>query len=104
MLLTSLYDSGARPQLKRFASALMPKHLPIVVGTVSEEIADIAERPAKRWFDPYRSLAAQEHRRDLNGNAALLTRMGAYTVAARPSELDQRVLGLYDRLRSRHRV
>lgn len=104
VLLTSLYDRGASAQLKRFAGALMPKHLPIVVGTLSEEVSALAETPAQGWFDPYRSLAAQEYRRDLQGNAAMLTRMGAYTVASRPSELDQRVLGLYDRLRSQHRV
>ena len=104
VLLTSLYDRGAREQLTRFAQALMPQHLPIVVGTLSEEVATLAEQPAHGWFDPYRSLAAQEFRRDLAGNAAMLTRMGAYTVASRPSELDRRVLGLYDVLRSRHRV
>jgi uncharacterized protein (DUF58 family) len=104
ILLTSLYDRGANPQLARFVRALSPTHLPIVVGTMSEEVASLAEQPAKSWFDPYKSLAAQEYRRDLRSNAALLMRMGAYTVTSRPSALDSRVMGLYDRLKARHLV
>ncbi|MDJ0938709.1 MAG: DUF58 domain-containing protein [Woeseiaceae bacterium] len=104
ILLTSLYDRGANPALKRFVSALSPKHLPIVVGTMSEEVSALADRDADDWFDPYRSLAAQEYRRDLQANAAVLTRMGAYTVTSRPSVLDSRVMGLYDRLKARHLI
>ena len=104
ILLTSLYDRGANPALKRFVAALSPKHLPIVVGTMSEEVSALADRPADHWFDPYKSLAAQEYRRDLEANAAVLTRMGAYTVTSRPSVLDSRVMGLYDRLKARHLI
>ena len=71
---------------------------------MSEEVSALADRDADDWFDPYRSLAAQEYRRDLQANAAVLTRMGAYTVTSRPSVLDSRVMGLYDRLKARHLI
>ncbi len=104
VLLTSLYDRGANDQLARFVRALSPKHLPIVVGITSEEVRTLAEQRADDWFDPYLGLAAQEHRRDLAANAALLTRLGAYAVTTRPRALDAQVMGLYDRLRSRRLI
>lgn len=104
ILLTSLYDRGANDQLARFVRALSPKHLPIVVGITSEEVRGFAESAAGDWFDPFMSLAAQEYRRDLAANAALLTRLGAYAVTTRPRALDARVMGLYNRLRSRRLV
>lgn len=104
ILLTDLYDQGEHSQLARCVHMLLPKHLPIVVGIQSDEVATLAEGTASSWFDPYKSLAAREYRRSVESNLARLRRMGAYAIAARPRELDDRVFSLYDNLRSKRLI
>lgn len=104
VLLTSLDQRGARGQLARFVATLLPKHLPLIVGPLSDEVAALAERPARDWLHPYQSLAAQSYRQDLESGSAGLAAMGAIALTARPAELETRVLGQYDRLRARHRI
>lgn len=104
ILLTDLYDRDAHSQLARCTQMLLPKHLPIVVGIQSDEIAALAEGTASSWFDPYKALAAREYDRSVELNLARLRRMGAYAIAARPRELDDRVFALYDRLRSKRLI
>lgn len=100
VLLTDLYDRDAHSQLARCVRMLLPKHLPIVVGISSIEVAQLADGIATSWFDPYKSLAAHEYQRTIDSNVARLKRMGAYAVTARPKELDGRVFALYDSLRA----
>lgn len=104
VLLTDLHDRGANSQLARCVRMLLPKHLPIVVGIVSEDVATLADGTASDWFDPYRSLAAREYQQDVESNIARLRRMGAYTVSARPRDVDGRVFSLYENLRARHLI
>ncbi|HNP35227.1 MAG TPA: DUF58 domain-containing protein [Woeseiaceae bacterium] len=104
ILLTDLYDRDAHSQLARCTQLLLPKHLPVIVGIQSDEVAALAERTASSWFDPYKSLAAREYNMSVNLNVARLRRMGAYTVIARPRELDDRVISLYEKLRSKRLI
>lgn len=104
ILLTDLYDRDAHSQLAQCTRMLLPKHLPVVVGIQSDEIADLADGSANSWFDPYKSLAAREYDRSVEFNLARLRRMGAYAIAARPRELDDCVFALYDRLRSKRLI
>jgi uncharacterized protein (DUF58 family) len=104
VLLTSLDQRSAHGQLARFVAMLLPKHLPLIVGVLSDEVTALAERPALDWLDPYQSLAAQAYRQDLEGGAAGLSSMGAIALTARPAELESRVFAQYDRLRARHRI
>jgi uncharacterized protein (DUF58 family) len=104
VLLTDLYDRDAHSQLARCAQMLLPKHLPIIVGIQSEEVAALVDGAASSWFDPLKSLAAREYNRSVEFNVARLRRMGAYAVTARPGELSDRVFELYDSLRSRRLI
>lgn len=104
VLLTDLYDRGANSQLARCIRMLLPNHLPIVAGIVSEDIAVLADAAARDWFDPYRSLAAREYQQDVESNIARLRRMGAYAVTARPRDIDGRVFALYESLRAKHLI
>ena len=104
VLLTDLYDRDAHSQLARCAQMLLPKHLPIVVGIQSDEVAALEDGTASSWFDPFKSLAAREYSRSVEFNVARLRRMGAYAITARPRELDDRVFALYDSLRSKRLI
>jgi uncharacterized protein (DUF58 family) len=104
VMLTDLYEPSASGQLAQSARLLVPNHLPMVVGLLSEEVVALAERPARDWLDPYRGLAAREYRRSIAANIARLSRLGAYAMTARSSELDRKVLGTYRLLRAQRRV
>lgn len=104
ILLTDLYDRDANSQLARCAQLLLPKHLPVIVGIQSDEVAAIADGTASSWFDPYKSLAAREYNMSVDLNVARLRRMGAYAITARPRELDERVISLYEQLRSKRLI
>lgn len=54
--------------------------------------------------DPITSFAARGYLRDVDANVARLNRLGAHAFAARPRELDTRVIGEYARLRAQRRV
>jgi len=104
VVLTDIYERSATSQLVQTAKLLAPKHLPLIVGLTSEGVVDLAARPARHWLDPYRSFAAREFRRDVAANVARLARLGAYALAARPHELDRRVLDNYALLRAQRRI
>lgn len=104
IVLTDLYGQDPGGRLAQAVRLLLPRHLPLVVGLVGAELDELAHRPARRWIDPYRSLAAQEYRAQVWRNAAGLRRQGAQTVVTTPAELDAKVLSLYRTLRSQRRV
>jgi uncharacterized protein (DUF58 family) len=104
LLLTDLYEPSATSQLAQSVRLLVPKHVPLIVGLMSEEVVELAHRAARDWLDPYRSLAAREYRRNVAANVARLGRLGAYAITARPVEADRRVLDSYRRLRAQRRV
>jgi uncharacterized protein (DUF58 family) len=104
LILTDLYERSATGQLAQSARLLARKHLPMIVGLLSEEVVALSNAPAEDWLDPYRSLAAREYRRDVGANVARLAQLGAFAVTARPAELDRKVLGNYSLLRAQRRI
>jgi len=104
VILTDLYERSATSAVAQSARLLVPKHLPLIAGIVSEEVFELAERRADEWLDPYRALAAREYRREVAANVARLGQLGAYALAARARELDGRVLDTYSRLRAQRRI
>lgn len=104
VVLTDLYERSATSQLVQMARLLLPKHFPMIVGLLSEDVAGLASRQAREWLDPYESLAAREHERQIRANVARLVQLGARALTARPAELDRKVLGQYDLLRAQRRI
>lgn len=104
VIFTDLDEGEIAGQLRRAASFLSPKHLPVMASLVDEDVLAMRWRRAERWIDPYRMLAALEIVKGARRTALHLERTGAYVVLARPSELDRRVLGAYEQLRLRRRV
>jgi uncharacterized protein (DUF58 family) len=104
VILTDLYERSATSALAQSARLLVPKHLPLIAGVLSEDVVELAERAADDWLDPYRSFAAREYRRHVGANVARLGQLGAYAMTARARELDRKVLDTYRRLRAQRRV
>jgi len=104
VILTDLYERSATSALAQSTRLLVPKHLPLIAGLVSDEVFEVAERAANDWLDPYRALAAREYQRQVGANVARLGQLGAYSLTARARELDRRVLETYGRLRAQRRI
>ncbi len=104
VILSDLYERSASSQLVQASRLLLPQHLPLVVGIMSEDVVALAEAPAGDWLDPYRSLAASEYRHDVGASVARLVKLGAHAMTARPGELDRKVLARYDLLRAQRRI
>jgi uncharacterized protein (DUF58 family) len=104
VILTDLYERSATSQLAQSARLLVPKHLPLIVGLLSGEVVELAERAADDWLDPYRSLAAREYQKHVGANIARLGQLGAYAMTARARELDRKVLDTYRQLRAQRRI
>lgn len=104
VVLTDLYESSATGTLARTAALLARKHLPMMVGLLGGEIAELATAKARDWLGPYRGLAARSYERQVKANVARLGALGALALVARPDELDRKVLEHYRRLRLQHRV
>jgi uncharacterized protein (DUF58 family) len=104
VMFTDMDEGEIAGQLRRAASFLSPKHLPVVASLMDEDIAKMRWQPAKRWLDPYTMLAALEITKGARRTALHLQRSGAHVVLARPGELDKRVLRAYEGLRQRRRV
>ncbi len=104
VMLTDLFGQDTGGRLAQSVRLLLPRHLPVAVGLLGEEVDAMAHQPARRWIDPYVSLAAHEYRTGVWRNAAALRRQGAHTVVTVPDALDAQVLSLYRTLRTRRRV
>jgi uncharacterized protein (DUF58 family) len=104
VVLTDLYERGAASRLVQSAQLLAPKHLPMMVGLVSDDVVEMATREAQDSRDPYVGLAARDYQRQVQANVARLSRLGALALTARAAELDRKVLRRYRMLREQHRV
>ena len=104
VMFTDLDEGEIAGQLRRAASFLAPKHMPVVASLMDEDVLAMRWRRAERWIDPYRMLAALEIVKGARRTALHLERTGAHVVLARPAELDRRVLAAYEDLRLRRRV
>jgi uncharacterized protein (DUF58 family) len=104
ILLTDIEDAASSSQLVTAVRLLQPKHLPLVVGLVSEELENGRDRPARNWLDPYFSLAAsiQTQRRDRSVRA--LRSLGAPALVTRPENLERAVFETYADFRKQRRV
>lgn len=103
-LLTDLDDASVADQLTRAVKLLSPPHLVVVAGIRSSEIAELAQREAHNWLDPWVSLAAEEHEARAQSQRALLRRLGVPVIAANEVLLEQEVLAEYEFLRRSRRI
>ncbi len=78
--------------------------VPVVCGLLNPELGVLREREARRWLDPYVSLAAVEQIGRIRANSAALRQLGAPVVLAPPAQFEDAVLGTYDQMRARRRV
>ena len=104
VMFTDMDEGEIAGQLRRAASFLTPKHMPIVASLMDEDVLAMRWQEARRWLDPYTMLAALEITRGARRTALHLERSGAHVVLARPRELDRRVLSAYETLRLRRRI
>ncbi|MEM7541025.1 MAG: DUF58 domain-containing protein [Pseudomonadota bacterium] len=104
VLFTQLDHAQADGQLLQATTLLRPKHLPLLVAVRDPAVAQLENRTAQHWLDPYVSLAASEHRQDVIAARQRLSRLGANVIEAEPRELDARVLNRYAELRRTNRV
>ena len=104
VLLTDLDDVTTGGELARAVHLLQAKHLVIVAGVSAPEIDAMAAAEARRWLDPYTSLAAREWQARTRAQLASLRKSGTPVIAARPAELEAAILDYYTRLRRERRV
>ena len=104
VLMLDLDDTGSEGQLGQAVRLLRPKHLPVVCGLLSPELGALRDREARRWLDPYVSLAAAEQIGRIRANSTALRQLGAPVVLAPPSRFEDVVLDTYDQMRARRRV
>jgi uncharacterized protein (DUF58 family) len=104
VFMLDLDDAGSHGQLGQAVRLLAPKHLPVVCGLLSPELYELRDAPARRWLDPYLSLAAAEQIERLRKGAGALRQQGAPVVLAHPAQFEEAVFGSYDRMRARRRI
>jgi uncharacterized protein (DUF58 family) len=104
VLLTDLDDVTTGGELARAVHLLQSKHLVIVAGVSAPEIDAMATAEARRWLDPYTSLAAREWQARTRAQLASLRKSGTPVIAARPTELEAAILDYYTKLRRERRV
>ncbi len=104
VLMLDLDDAGSRGQLAQAVRLLHPKHLPVVCGLLSPELFELRDGEARRWLDPYTSLAAAEQVTRMRRAAAALRQIGAPVVLAYPGQFEETVFSTYDRMRALRRI
>jgi uncharacterized protein (DUF58 family) len=104
IFLTDLDDAGTASQLSRTVRLLSPKHLPVIASISNPELAEVARARARRWIDPYVSLAAAEQLDRIRANAFLLRQLGVPVVISPAALLEESVFSLYEELKARRQV
>ncbi|MEJ2359810.1 MAG: DUF58 domain-containing protein [Gammaproteobacteria bacterium] len=104
VMLTDLDDGDAAVQLVKAMGLLQPKHQPMLVAISDSDVRSMSEQAARRWLDPYHSLAANEMMENWRHTRIRLERMGIPVVFSDIQHLDRQVLDNYDRLKQRKRV
>jgi uncharacterized protein (DUF58 family) len=104
VLMLDLDDAGSHGQLGQAVRLLQPKHLAVVCGLMNPGLFELRDREARRWLDPYASLAAAEQITRLRAGAAALRQLGAPVVLRHPARFEDAVFATYDRMRARRRV
>jgi uncharacterized protein (DUF58 family) len=93
ILLTDPVQGTTGSALSSAVQALVPKHLPVVIGMVAPEVHQLEERSATTWLDPWHA-----------GSLESLRKQGAIALTATPDELEVRVFDAYRSLRARRRA
>jgi uncharacterized protein (DUF58 family) len=104
VLFTDLDEAALAGELVRAVRLLQQRHMTIVAGVVSEEVAALEHRMSTGWLDPYISLAASEAQSRRRSNLAALRARGAHVIATRHQELEKAVMQAYMRLRRERRI
>ncbi len=104
VLMLDLDDPDRQGQLSQAVRLLRSRHLPVVCGLLNPELAALRDRPARRWIDPYVSLAAAEELARVRAAATALRQLGAPVVLSAPVGFENAVLAAYDQARERRRV
>ena len=104
VLLTDIYGQAIEGAFGRSLSVWQRKHLPIIVSCIDPDLLEQKSTPATVPSQVYKTLATNEYLNVVNTNADAAGRMGAHCIVARPSQLEQKVLDLYEGLRANRRV
>ncbi len=105
VFLTDLDDASLADSLVRAVRLLAPRHLVLIAGMRSREIASLAQQPARDWSDPWVALAASEHEARAAGHRAFLQRLGVPVVVADSAQrLERDLFARYESLRRSRRV
>lgn len=104
ILLTDLDDATVAEQIARAVRLLSPPHLVVVAGVRSNEIVELAQRPARNWRDPWIALAAEEHETRAAAQRQRLRKLGAPVIATKEELLEQAVFAEYEALRRSRRI
>ena len=104
VLMLDLDDAGSHGPLGQAVRLLRPKHLPVVCGLLSPELFELRDDAARRWIDPFVSLAAAEQIAKLRAAAAALRQLGAPVELSAPAQFEDAVFSTYDRMRARRRI
>jgi uncharacterized protein (DUF58 family) len=104
VLLTAIDGADADGSLAAALRLLSPPHLVLIAGVQDPQLAELSQREARAWHDPWISLAAQEHAARAASQRQLLRRLGAQVLGARPELLEPAVLARYELLRRTRRV
>ena len=104
VLLTDVDESQDPAQLLRAIQLLVPKHLPLIAGTLDEETMAMRHRQSSHWLHPYQAFAAAEMLQSVRGMTLRLRRGGAHAVTSVPAQLDRAVLRSYEVLRSQRQI
>ncbi len=103
VLLTDMLDASTE-ELLEAVGLLRPKHFTFIGAVENPRITALPTAPATDTLDPYRALAATEYHDTLAANVRALRALGAAALTARPDQLDQAVLGAYQRFRRQRRI
>jgi uncharacterized protein (DUF58 family) len=98
VMLGDFQDPAGHAPLLHAVRLLAHSHQVVVAGLASAAIARLAHAPARRWLDPWVSLAAQQWELRVARERAALRRHGVATVLAAPTRLEAAVTSEYARL------
>jgi len=104
IVLTDLGATEAAAPLVRAVRLLSPPHLVVVAGIANAEIGALARRVAHTWRDPWVGLAALEQQSRAAAQCLQLQRLGTPVIAAAEEQLQEAIVGEYERLRLRRRI
>lgn len=104
ILLTDLYGQSVDGSLEKSIRLWSPKHLPLIVGLMGEELSSFSGQNANDVSQVYQSMAATNYILELERVATSVKRLGAHMVLSRPADLERLVFQRYQLLKAQHRI